>query len=277
MLSPFRLLRRHRQGKLLARGLVADALWQPASRPLPLLHGLDAEELQRLRRLATLFLHEKRYEAAGGMVLDEAKRTRIAVLACLPILNLDFDWYEDWRTLIVYPGEFVRPRSEFDEIGVMHEWQDLLCGEAWELGPVVLSWADVEASGRSDGYNVVIHEMAHKLDMRNGQPDGFPPLPREIRRSEWTLAFRAAFEDMNARLDRGEETRIDPYAAEEPGEFFAVLSEYFFEWPDLVRAEYPEIYGLLGRFYRQDPAERMARAGGFPGTRMNSAMPSQSR
>lgn len=218
--------------------------------------NLSSEETGRLRQLAGEFLRDKIFEPAGGMILDDAVRTRIAALACLPILGLDYGWYEGWRTVIVYPGEFVRPRSQFDEIGVMHEWEEVLTGESWERGPVILSWADVDASGRRDGYNVVIHEMAHKLDMLNGNPDGFPPLHRELHRRAWTEHFTAAYRDFNARLDRGEATAIDPYAAEEPGEFFAVLSEYFFELPALVKAEYPAVYDLLAGFYRQDPAAR---------------------
>jgi Mlc titration factor MtfA (ptsG expression regulator) len=240
---------------------VAESAWAYALAGLPVCAGLDAAESDRLRALATGFLADKLFETAGGAVLDESVRLRIAALAALPVLGLGLDWYADWRTVIVYPGEFVRPRSELDPIGVMHEWEDVLGGESWERGPVVLSLADVAASGLLDGYNVVIHEMAHKLDMRNGLPDGFPPLPGDIDRRRWTEAFTAAFEDLNARLDRGEDTAIDPYAAEEPGEFFAVLSEYFFEQPDLVRSEYPDVYDLLAGFYRQDPAARLRRAG----------------
>lgn len=255
--SLFGLFRHRRLRALAERAPIPDAAWAEAVAGLPILGGLEASELDRLRGLATLFLHDKLFEAAGGLVLTEAMRVRIAVLAGLPILGLDYGWYEGWRTVVVYPGSFVRPRSQFDDIGVMHEWEDILTGESWERGPVILSWADVEASGLCDGYNVVIHEMAHKLDMANGVPDGFPPLHAGLDRRAWTKNFTAAFEDLNARLDRGEPTEIDPYAAEEPGEFFAVLSEYFFERPGLVKAEYPEVYELLAAFYRQDPAARL--------------------
>jgi Mlc titration factor MtfA (ptsG expression regulator) len=257
MFSLFRMFRRRRLHSLAERAPIPEALWAEAVAGLTVLDGLDEGEMGRLRELASLFLHDKIFEAAGGLVLTEAIRVRIAALACLPILGLDYGWYEGWRTVIVYPGEFVRPRSQFDEIGVLHEWEAILTGESWERGPVILSWADVEASGRCDGYNVVLHEMAHKLDMANGVPDGFPPLHRGMDRRAWTKAFTAAFENLNARLDRGEHTEIDPYAAEEPGEFFAVLSEYFFEWPDLLKAEYPAVYDLLAAFYRQDPAARL--------------------
>jgi Mlc titration factor MtfA (ptsG expression regulator) len=254
----FPSLRQRRLRKLAARLPIPDPVWNGSVAGLALLAGLGEAELAQLREFATLFLRDKIFEPAGGMVLTEAHRVRIAVLASLPILGLDYDWYQGWRTVIVYPGQFVRPRSEFDAIGVMHEWEDVLTGESWEYGPVVLSWTDVDASGHREGYNVVIHEMAHKLDMRNGVPDGFPPLHRGMRRRDWTRVFTAAFEDFTDRVDAGEDTAIDPYAAEAPGEFFAVLSEYFFEQPGLLQAEYPAVYDFLAQFYRQDPAARLA-------------------
>jgi Mlc titration factor MtfA (ptsG expression regulator) len=150
----------------------------------------------------------------------------------------------------------------------MHEWEEALIGEAWDLGPLILSWADVEASGLGDGYNVAIHEIAHKLDLLNGEVDGFPPLHRGMSRKAWVEAFTLAFNDLQRRVDSGEDTAIDPYAAEEPGEFFAVLSEYFFELPELVEAEYPAVYRQLAAFYRQDPLARMNRAVANPARRL---------
>lgn len=255
----FSFFRKFRREQFSGAAAIAQETWNPAVAGLAALEDLDDREIAHLRRVAGQFLHDKIFESAGGLVLDDAIRARIAVLACLPILELGLDWYRGWRTVIVYPGEFVRPRSEVDDIGIMHEWEEVLTGESWERGPVVLSWADVEGSGRHDGYNVVIHEMAHKLDMLNGRPDGFPPLPKSLHRRVWAEVFTAAYKDFNSRFDRGEATPIDPYAAETPGEFFAVLSEYFFELPQLLKAEYPGVYELLTGFYRQDPAARRVR------------------
>lgn len=229
-----------------------------------MLDRLSASEKERLRQLATLFIHEKVFELSGGIELTDTMRIRIAALACLPILHLDLDWYSGWTSIVVFPTEFVRPREAVDDIGVMHEWEETVGGEAWELGPVILSWADVEASGQGDGYNVVIHEMAHKLDMLNGPCDGFPPLHRNMAASQWSNVFSDAFDDFNSRLDRGEHTRIDPYAGESPAEFFAVLSEYFFELPDLLETAYPEVYSLLIRFYRVAPRQGANRPNGAP-------------
>jgi Mlc titration factor MtfA (ptsG expression regulator) len=258
LMPMFRHWRSLREERLLDCHRIDDALWRRTLRDLPLLHGLSGAESDGLRRLTTLFLARKRFEPVLGLQLDQAMRLLIAVQACLPILNLDGEWYADWRTVIVYPGEFIRPRSEVDAAGVMHEWSEVLSGESWDRGPLVLSWADVEASGHCDGYNVVIHEMAHKLDALNGDTDGFPPLHPGMRASDWSRALRSAYESLVGALERNEAQPLDPYAAESPAEFFAVLSEAFFETPEHVKAVYPEVYGLLVAFYRQDPATRRA-------------------
>ena len=140
-----------------------------------------------------------------------------------------------------------------------------MTGESWLAGPVILSWADAERRGEAQGYNVVIHEFAHKLDMLNGDANGYPPLHAGMSRDEWTRVFDAAYRDFCKRVERGEETAIDPYAAEAPAEFFAVLSEAFFEIPGVVQAEHPEVYGQLASFYRQDPGMRLAAAGASAG------------
>ena len=254
---PFRQLRRRR---ILRDTPLPEAAWRKVLRDHPILGGLTGDETRRLREMATLFLHEKIFEPVRGLELAEPARIAIAALCCLPALNLGMDWLEGWRTVIVYPAAFIRKREQFDGYGVMHEWEEAITGEAWELGPLILSWADVEASGQGEGYNVAIHEIAHKLDLLNGEVDGFPPLHRGMSRKAWNNAFQTAFNDFQRRVDAGEDTDIDPYAAEEPGEFFAVLSEYFFETPDLVEAEYREVYRQLAAFYRQDPLARMNRA-----------------
>ncbi|MEW6037757.1 MAG: M90 family metallopeptidase [Pseudomonadota bacterium] len=252
----FKFFRDLRRRRILKKYPIDPEAFRAAIVELALFARLSEGERENLRRLTTLFLHEKVFESSGNLALTEAMKIRIAALACLPVLHLDLDWYAGWSTVLVFPAEFVRPREAMDDIGVMHEWEETVGGEAWELGPVILSWADVEASGQCDGYNVVIHEMAHKLDMLNGPCDGFPALHRGMRAAAWSKAFSGAFEDFNSRLDRGEHTVIDPYAGESPAEFFAVLSEYFFEQPGMVESEYPEVYAQMCRFYRTDPRRR---------------------
>ena len=152
-----------------------DALWQETLAGLPFLDRLDSQEKSRLRVLTEAFLAEKEFTTAGGLELTDALCVSIATQACLPILNLGLENYRDWVGIVVYPDEFVIPRVIEDDFGVVHEFDDVASGEAWDGGPVLISWRDAQMAG--EGYNVVIHEFAHKLDMLNGEANGVPPLP----------------------------------------------------------------------------------------------------
>jgi MtfA peptidase len=256
----FGLLKNHRRRRILATSSIADGAWRATIDAVPALHPLDDGERERLRALSLLFLHEKRVEAAGGLVVDEAMRVRIAALACLTILELGLDAYAGFASLIIYPGEFVvRGREHVDEAGVVHVGDDVLSGESWEAGPVVLGWEDVLASGQGEGYNVVAHEFAHKLDMLDGAVNGMPPLHRGMRAAEWAAVFQAAYDDLLDRIERGDEPWLDPYAAEDPGEFFAVCAELFFDVPLDLLVRYPALYRQLAAFFKQDPAARHRR------------------
>jgi len=249
------VFRAWRRRRILARHSIPDALWDATVAATPAVARLDAGAQRRLRDLALLFLHEKAIEPADGMTVDDVMGVRIALLACRPILELGLDSYAAFASVIVYPDAFlVRDRERVDEDGVVHRGDDVLTGEAWEQGPVLLSWPDVEASGRGDGYDVVAHEFAHKLDMLDGEANGLPPLHGNMRVAEWEAAFDAAYDDLVRSLGRGEEPWIDPYAAEDPAEFFAVMSELFFDVPGELQAGYPDVYRQLAAFYRQDPA-----------------------
>ena len=238
---------------------IPDELWQRTLAALPFLGNLDDGEQQRLKALSEAFLAEKEFTAANGLVLSDDICVAIAAQGCLPILNLGLAAYRDWLGIVVYPDEFVVPRAIPDEDGVVHEYADVLSGEAWEGGPLLVSWHDVQLAGA--GYNVVIHEFAHKLDMLNGDADGMPALHSGLDAGEWERVFAAAYDDFCQRVDDGEETLIDPYASEAPAEFFAVFTESFFELPDVVHSEYPAVYDLLRRYYRQDPLARLAATG----------------
>jgi Mlc titration factor MtfA (ptsG expression regulator) len=231
---------------------------------LPVFDGLSAEAAERLEQLACQLLADKTFTGVAGHEVDSAMATVIAAFAALPVLNLGYDWYKGWNEIVVYPAEFVPERDVTDEYGVVHRVRQPLSGEAWAGGPLVLSWDDVQHSGGGEGYNVVIHEFAHKLDMRNGAVDGLPPLPAGMAVADWAAAFEAAYVDFCRRVDRGEETAIDPYASESPAEFFAVLTEAFFEMPDVLADDYPAVYGQLKRFFKQDPLARLERLNDLP-------------
>jgi Mlc titration factor MtfA (ptsG expression regulator) len=246
----FERLKRWRRNRIVARTELDEGEWQRALRRFAFTRELSAQDQSRLRELTILFLHEKRFTAAHGLRLTQAMCLHVAVQACTLILNLGIEYYRGWTEIIIYPAEFVPRHQYVDESGVVHEGDEPYAGEAWLQGPVILSWADIADSEYPDGVNVVIHEFAHKLDMRNGTANGFPPLHKGMSREAWSDAFTAAYEDFCRRVDRGEETVIDPYAGESPGEFFAVLSEVFFELPDIVLEAYPRVYEQLVLFYR---------------------------
>jgi Mlc titration factor MtfA (ptsG expression regulator) len=231
--------------------VIRDEQWQAAEYPLAFLDRLTEDERQHLRELAAAFIASKEWSAAGSLQLTPAIQLSIALQACLPILNLGLDWYDGWAGIVVYPGDFVIPRQIVDESGVVHEFDDPVLGEAWEGGPVLLSW--FENLNEIGDVSLVIHEFAHKLDMRNGATDGMPPLHHNMSAAAWIAAFAPAYENFCRRVDAGAETAIDPYAAAHPAEFFAVASEVFFEAPDLLRDAYPAVYAQMCLFYRQDP------------------------
>lgn len=247
---------RWRRSRAAQHSPVSAAEWSAVSQRFSFLRALSADEQSRLRDLVAAFLTEKSLQGAGGLVMTRDIELVIAAQACLLVLNLDLDYYRDWVEVIVYPDEFIVDHEVTDEDGVVHRVRAPLSGEAWEQGPVILSWVDAEAADGGDGYNVVMHEFAHKIDMLNGAADGFPPLHADMDREAWSRTFIEAFADFERRLDAREEMLIDEYAAEDPAEFFAVLSELFFERPDALNADYPAVYSQLALFYRQDPLTR---------------------
>jgi len=254
---------RWRRERILKRRALDGTLWRKALRRHRAVIGLDAEESERLRERVIVFLHDKQIHGAAGLALDESMRISIAIQACILLLNLPEAWYDGWVEIIVYPDEFVPEVQWEDEYGVVHEGREIHAGEAWLQGPVILNWADM-GEDFGDGVNVAIHEFAHKIDMVNGDADGFPPLHAGMSRQDWTRAFTAAYEDFCAKVERKVATAIDPYGADSPGEFFAVVSEVFFERPEILSAIYPEIYAQLAAFYRQDPYARHLAAGLVP-------------
>jgi len=249
-----------RRRRTLARHPVDPLRWQRVRERLPILDGLSEDEDRWLLEASVLFLDSKHLSPLAGVELDGEQRLFLAAQAQLPLLHLgDLNWYQGFHEIILYPDDFVSPQRHRDASGVEHEWDGEHSGEAWLQGPVILAWPGVLTSGGWEGYNLVIHELAHKLDMLNGDANGLPPLHGDMRVSDWAQVMQEAYDDLNRQLDRNPdaETAIDPYAAENPAEFFAVTSEYFFSAPDLLNDAYPAVYQQLRGFYRQDPLARL--------------------
>ena len=244
---------------LLHRHAIPHDLWAEVTKQMIVLQGMTAVEKAHLRELATLFLHEKQFVGVQELQLTDAMCLSIAVLACLPALGLGIACLSGWTEIIVYPGAFRISRDERDAAGIVHHQEQALIGESWSRGPLIVSWDDVERDmqGKQSGRNVVIHEIAHKLDVLNGAADGYPPLHRGMDIVAWSGSLSAAYESLVQQIEHHHRACINPYAATNPAEFFAVISEYFFCAPEILHAHYADVYRQLQLYYRQDPLRRI--------------------
>ncbi len=272
---------RHARGQAVAavHDRIPDALWADTLATYPFLAVLDGQEKTALKQRTAWLLAHKTWNGAQGVVLDDAKQLAIAAQAALPIMHLPPDLYAGWEEIIVYPGGFLIEREHVDESGVVHEYAESASGEAWDGGPLILSWED--ALAQHGGYNVVIHEFAHKLDLSTGFADGVPDLSAHpmIDNRNWRQVLDKSLDTFRDALDHIEacipadvdpespeadqwydQLPLDPYAATDEAEFFAVSSEHFFADPQPMASLLPQWYALLAAYYRQDPLDRAARA-----------------
>jgi Mlc titration factor MtfA (ptsG expression regulator) len=249
-------LRRRSEQRAIERRAIPDSIWQLTLARYPFLALRDAADLAELRRLCSLFLDSKEFSGAHGLELRDDMAVAIAAQACLPVLRLGLRPYDGFVGIVVHPDEVQVKRELVDDDGIVHEYDDVLAGEAMEGGPVMLSWRDVSEAGESAqwGYNVVVHEFAHVLDMGDGLANGIPPLPSSAERAQWQQILMREYDAFCVRVDADEDTVLDPYGAESPEEFFAVASEAFFVVPREMLGEHPALYRLLVGYYRQDPA-----------------------
>lgn len=248
---------RRRDEAALRRRPIPDDLWKRTLIRYPFLRTSLDPGAVALRRMTSLFLDRKEFTAVPPVRLTNDVVVAIAAQACLPVLQLGLDRYDGFVGIVIQPDQVVARRVHVDDHGIEHEYDEVLAGEAVQGGPVMLSWRDVRGSGRSaqDGYNVVIHEFAHVLDMADGVADGVPLLPPDLLRTEWLAVLTRAYEAFCVRVARGDtELDLDAYAAEGVEEFFAVASESFFVSPGRLRSGQPELHALLARLYRTDPA-----------------------
>jgi Mlc titration factor MtfA (ptsG expression regulator) len=253
-------LTRWRERRAVERHAIPDALWQLTLLRYPFLAQRSDGDLGELRRLCSLFLASKEFHGVDGFEVTDEVAVAVAAQACLPVLRLGLSWYDGFVGIVMHAGEVVAQRRIEDEDGIVHEYDEELAGEAMEGGPLMLSWNAIAVSndpaqfGADEVFNVVIHEFAHVIDMRDGLADGVPPLDGTDGRERWIAVIDAEWEKFCQRLDAGEETLIDPYGGEAVEEFFAVAVEAFFVAPAAMRAEEPAMYELLAGFFKQDPS-----------------------
>lgn len=265
-------LRRWRASRALRRKAIAQALWQQAVQALPFLSGLAARDLERLRVLCSLFLDGKEFTGVNGFVVTDAVAVLVAAQACLPLLDMApadqpwraLAWYDDFVGVVIQPGEVAARRTARGDDGVVHHYTEIIDGEAMDAGPVMLSWPGVEQAARhaEAGYNLVIHEFAHKIDMRDGAADGCPPLPprfmghtsADAARQAWHRTWSLAYDGFRQQVVLHERFAapapwLDAYAASAPEEFFAVCCEAYFVNRALFSRDFPTLLPLLDAFF----------------------------
>lgn len=255
----FRKLENWRVLSAVRKNPIAFSQWKIV-RKLHCLQHLTSVEKARLRILTSVLLHQKNLIGVQGLILNNEMKIIIAAQACVPILKLGLNYYSGFIQISVYPTAFWVEHEIIDASGVLHHEKQLLSGQSWSHGPVILSWDDIEKDMLQidKGHNVVIHEFVHKIDMLNQGANGVPPVHQAIDRKEWGKVFRYAYQKTSERLNMHHKTHINAYSTTSPAEFFAVVSEYFFTSPEYLLKHYKKVYKELKRFYKQDPAHNTA-------------------
>jgi Mlc titration factor MtfA (ptsG expression regulator) len=245
----------HQRRQLRARPLPAP--WREyLERDLPFYGVMPADLRARLDGLVQQFLAEKEFIGCRGLEVSLEMKLTIAAQACLLVVNRAASLYDELYSVLIYPAAFIAPDEHHDEAGVVHRHDRVLSGQTWDTHRVILSWDDVQASAaeRGSGFNVVYHEFAHYLDAEDGGVNGAPYLGETAHYERWSRVMTEEFANLRAALDRNQPTLIDAYGAEDPGEFFAVVTETFFELPAELRERHAALYEEFRRYYRLDPA-----------------------
>jgi Mlc titration factor MtfA (ptsG expression regulator) len=232
------------------------AAWREILRQrVPYFRKMPADLQLQLKKHMQVFLAEKAFIGCADLEVTEEMRVTIAAQACLLLLNRRTNYYRNLRQILVYPGAFIVNRVHTDNIGVLQEQRQVLAGESWTQGQIILSWYDTleGASVTDDGRNVVIHEFAHQLDQEKGHANGAPYLAHRGRYKRWARVLNTEFERLQMQAANGEPSLFNYYGATNPAEFFAVTSEVFFEQSQAMAELHPELYRELSEFYRVNP------------------------
>lgn len=224
---------------------------------LPVYRRMPTDLQMQLKRRIQQFMHEKHFTGCAGLEVTDEMRVTIAASACLLLLNRNTGVYPGLKYILVYPNAFLVSRDIQDGTGLVTHNKRGLLGESWSSGKVILSWEDVLNGSRNfgDGANVALHEFAHQLDHESGATNGAPFLGNRAGYRRWARVLTDEFEKLQRAAYRGDETLIDHYGATEPAEFFAVVTETFFEQPDRMKQEHPALFEQLQHYYRVNPAD----------------------
>jgi len=257
----FHWLSDHRRKKLTQMPFPPE--WEAIIRQNVAHYGrLEDAERDHLRTLVQVFIAEKNWEGAGGLELTDEIRVTISAQACLLLLGLPHNFYQNVQSIIVYPSSVVPPQRKFgffENPSAPLELQHPIIGQAFQQGPVIIIWDAALRGGRhpESGHNVIYHEFAHKLDMLDGAADGTPPLRDRAEYRDWVQTCSREYLRLKHDTEKGRTSFLDAYGATNEAEFFAVATEHFFDRPRQMAAHAPDLYRVLQEYYRQDPAKRL--------------------
>ena len=252
----------------LRKGKIPLSLWHRAIEKMPIMSRYSASDRNHLRILATQILRKKKFHPVQGMLLTDQIMVMLATQVAIVIYGLEnpeddlsLDWIRNWQQIIIYPAPFQNGRENLlNYDGVSVSWKGFESGETSYQGEIIIDWQDDQPHAlHRNASQVLMHELAHKLDMLDGNINGHPPLHANMNETDWFEAFETAYEDLTRAARHGKETAINPYATTSPAEFFAVMTEYFFESPQTLEKSYPKVYQQLVAFYRQNPLKQETR------------------
>ncbi len=232
------------------------AAWRDIlKRRVPYVRAMPVDLQLQLKQHIQVFVAEKTFIGCDGLEITDEMRVTVAAQACLLLLNSPRGYYRNLRQILIYPYGFLVNRAQPDDSGVTHPGRQALSGESWSQGQVILSWHDAlqGAAMPHDGQNVVIHEFAHQLDQETGAANGAPILARRAHYARWSQVLGAEFKHLQARTSHHQSSLFSDYGATDPAEFFAVISEVFFEQPQRMATEHPALYQELSTLYHLDP------------------------
>ncbi len=251
----FAWLRRRRHESIRRRPF--PAAWRAIiEKNVPYAACLPPADREELAGHVQVFLAEKRFEGCGGLQITDEVRVTIAAQACVLLLHRQTEYYPQLVSILVYPTTYLVPGGRRTADGLVSDTPEPRLGESWARDVVVLAWDSVlrGAADIHDGHNVVLHEFAHQLDQESGAGDGAPILARRSMYVAWARVLGHEFAELVREAERNQPTLLDQYGATNPAEFFAVVTETFFERPRQLRSKHPALYLQLQQFYRQDPA-----------------------
>jgi Mlc titration factor MtfA (ptsG expression regulator) len=228
-------------------------------RRVPLLRRMPVDLQLQLKKYIQIFIAEKTFIGCAGLQVTEEMRVVIAAQACVLVMNRSMLHFDHVRQILIYPDSFLVQRTVTDDIGLQSDQRQTLSGESWTQGQVILSWQDTleGAAVADDGRNVVLHEFAHQLDQENGAAQGAPPPAagdRQHNPERWKQVLSQAYDHLQSQVQRGEQGLFNHYGAQSPAEFFAVVTEVFFEQGAEMTERYPALYQELRGYYKVDPA-----------------------